>query len=114
MNAYKSEQQKCSFYDSYAWRKLSKQIKKRDNNECQECKRKGEVFIDDKRYSERAKRKKIQLVVHHIKELEHYPELALDEENLETVCVNCHNREHNRYFHHGNQNKNKWIEDERW
>ena len=45
-------------------------IKQRDNNECQECKRNGKVSIDTNEYSEKAKRKKIKLVVHHIKELE--------------------------------------------
>ncbi len=38
--------------------------------------------------------KEIQLVVYHIKELEHLPELALEIDNLETVCVDCHNKEH--------------------
>ncbi|WP_419962174.1 HNH endonuclease [Psychrobacillus sp. BM2] len=111
MTEYKSEEQKAKFYNSYAWRKLSKQIKERDNNECQECKRNGLVTIDTNEYSEKAKRKKIKLVVHHIKELEHHPELALDVENLEVVCVDCHNKEHNRSFE---KKINKWESDERW
>src|SRR6185312_13084596 len=98
MTEYKSLEQKAKFYNSHTWRKLSAQIKKRDNYECQECKRNGKVTIDMNEYSEKAKRKKIALVVHHIKELEHHPELALDEDNLETVCVDCHNKEHNRSF----------------
>ncbi|MEK4273119.1 HNH endonuclease signature motif containing protein [Paenibacillus sp. FSL R7-0026] len=32
--------------------------------------------------------------VHHIKPLEDYPELALDEDNLESICPTCHNKEH--------------------
>lgn len=37
------------------------------------------MSIDTNEYSESAKRKKIQLVVDHIKELEDYPELAFDQ-----------------------------------
>ncbi len=54
---------------------------------------------DTNKYNESAKRKKIQLVVHHIKELEHHQEFVLDENNLESVvCVVCHNIEHGRDF----------------
>lgn len=86
-------------------------IKKRDNYECQECKRNGRVSID---MNERNKnnRKKIKLVVDHIKPLEDYPELALDEDNLETLCVKCHNIKHNRHFEF-QPKKPKW-DDERW
>lgn len=112
LNEYKTDEQKRKFYDSYHWRKLSKRIKKRDNYECQECKRQGKVTIDTNELSESAKRKKIQLVVDHIKELEDYPELAFDEDNLETKCVQCHNKKHNRAW---NESKpNKWADDEKW
>ncbi|WP_241475469.1 HNH endonuclease [Priestia flexa] len=111
MTEYKTKEQKSRFYNSSDWKRMRNEIKKRDNSECQECKRNGRVALDTNEYSERAKRKKIQLVVHHIKELEHYPELALDRDNLETVCVNCHNKEHGRVFE---RNVNKWEDDERW
>jgi 5-methylcytosine-specific restriction enzyme A len=110
MNEYKTRDQKRKFYDSGLWKQLRTEVKKRDNNECQECKRQGQVKIDTNEYSEKAKRKKIQLVVHHIKELEHHPELALDIDNLETVCVDCHNKEHGRLFE---QKEKKWN-DEIW
>ncbi|HDR3902421.1 TPA: HNH endonuclease [Bacillus cereus] len=108
---YKTKQQKRKFYDSGAWKQLREQIKKRDNYECQECKRNGRVQTDTNEYSESAKRKKIQLVVHHIKELEYHPELALEKDNLETVCVDCHNKEHGRSFE---KKPNKWESDEKW
>ncbi|KON88916.1 alpha/beta hydrolase [Sporosarcina globispora] len=92
MKENKTSKQKRKFYDSGEWKHM------RDNYECKECKRQGRVSIDTNEYSESVKRKKIQLVVHHIKELEHHPELALDEDNLETVCVDCHNKEHGRDF----------------
>ncbi|EWG08425.1 gp65 [Cytobacillus firmus DS1] len=39
MAEFKTEQQKRKFYDSGEWKKLREKIKKRDNYECQECKR---------------------------------------------------------------------------
>ncbi|QBX14417.1 homing endonuclease [Streptococcus phage Javan137] len=33
----------------------------------------------------------------HIKEVQYYPELALDLDNLRTLCKDCHNRRHGRY-----------------
>ncbi|WP_232317039.1 HNH endonuclease signature motif containing protein [Paenibacillus sp. D9] len=32
--------------------------------------------------------------VHHIKPLETHPELALETDNLESICPACHNKEH--------------------
>lgn len=72
---YKTKQQKRKFYDSGEWKSIREQVKKRDNYECQECKRNGRVQTGTNEYSESAKRKKIQLVVHHIKERERRPEL---------------------------------------
>ncbi|MFR4484057.1 HNH endonuclease [Sellimonas intestinalis] len=34
--------------------------------------------------------------VHHIKELKENPELAFDEENLISLCTQCHNIRHGR------------------
>ncbi|PEA54499.1 alpha/beta hydrolase [Bacillus pseudomycoides] len=111
MKEYKTKQQKRKFYDSVEWKRLREEVKNRDNYECQECKRNGRVRIDTNEYSKHARRKKIQLVVHHIKELEHHPELALEKDNLETVCVDCHNKEHGRMFE---KKQNKWKHDEKW
>lgn len=111
MKTYKTKEQKRKFYDSKEWKVEREKIKRRDNYECQECKRQGRVTIDTNGYSESAKRKKIQLVVDHIKELEDYPELALEEENLETLCVSCHNEKHDRLFE---GRANKWAHDEKW
>ena len=33
-------------------------------------------------------------IVHHIKELEDHPELALVDDNLVSLCVSCHNKAH--------------------
>lgn len=112
MIEYRTKQQKRKFYDSGDWKKLRAEIKKRDNYECQECKRNGIVSVDTNEYSESAKRKKIMLLVDHIKELDVYPELALDDDNLETLCVGCHNKKHGREF--GKKKPNKWLHDEKW
>ncbi|MGP4073137.1 HNH endonuclease [Piscibacillus sp. B03] len=114
MPEYKTREQKRKFYDSKAWKLLREDIKKRDNYECQECKRQGRVTIDTNEYSESAKRKKIMLVVDHIKELEDYPELALDPDNLETKCVKCHNKKHGRYIHYSKWRKKPKWDDEWW
>lgn len=114
MKEYRTEEQKRKFYDSPEWRGpngIRNEALERDNYECQPCKRNGMVTIDTNEYSESAKRKKIKLVVHHIKELEDHPDLALNIENLETVCVDCHNRIHGREFE---KKINKWEADERW
>lgn len=111
MIEYRTKEAKRKFYDSREWKQLREEVKRRDNYECQECKRNGLVKIDTNEYSEKARRKKIQLVVHHKQELEEHPELALEIDNLETLCVECHNREHGRTFE---RNVNKWEHDERW
>lgn len=92
--------------------KIRVEITKRDNYECQECKRKGRLSNETNEYSESDKRKKIQLVVHRIMELELHTDLALDEANMETVCVDCHNKVHGRDFK--NMKLNKWQHDEKW
>jgi 5-methylcytosine-specific restriction endonuclease McrA len=89
------------FYKSTVWKHKRKEILKRDNYECQKCKNKG-------RFS-KAK------IVHHIKHLREYPELALDDENLLSVCGACHNILHPEKNFKANQvNKKEPITPERW
>ena len=106
--------QECrAFYNGMKWRNMRSYIKEKNNYECQECKRQGKVSLDiyEKNKNDR---KKIKLVVHHIKELKVYPELALDEDNLETLCVECHNKIHDRHFKSNfKQREVKW-KDENW
>lgn len=70
------------FYQWSAWRSLRQQALKRDNYECQTCKRAG-------KYSKAQN-------VHHLKEVKQHPELALTLDNLECICIICHNKEHER------------------
>lgn len=95
---------RLAFYSTKEWRHVRNEVRKRDNHECQECKRNGKVFTNK---SESDKRKRLD--VDHIKELEDYPELCLTMENLELKCVRCHNKKHGRYQKH----EPKWN-DERW
>lgn len=108
MAEYKTKEQKRKFYDSGAWKNLRKVAMERCNNECQKCKKNGYVTIDTNEHN--GKRKKIKMVVHHIKELEHHPKLALDIDNLEALCVRCHNEIHGRVF---DRKESEWN-DEKW
>lgn len=84
------------FYKSKEWRKLRAIAKRRDNNECQMCK---EIGGYSKGY-----------MVHHIKEVKDYPELALTLNNLQTLCNSCHNKVHDKL---PNQKKS-FTNEERW
>ncbi|WP_093046517.1 HNH endonuclease [Thalassobacillus cyri] len=88
------------FYQSKAWRDLRTAALKRDNYECQECKRQGRV--------EPAQN------VHHIKEVKQFPQLALILDNLEAICINCHNKEHKRLEKYIRKKKPKFLNEERW
>lgn len=74
----KTEKEK--FYRSKKWRKKRATILRRDEYICQHCKWYGI-------------RKEAE-TVHHIKHLEDYPELALLDSNLISLCKKCHNKEH--------------------
>lgn len=111
MTEYKTEAQKAKFYQSTAWRGvngLRYQALKRDNYECQECKRLGYVHVDS--IKTEGERKTIELNVHHIQEIEDHPELALKLSNLETLCLFHHNDIHGRNFE---RKQPKW-DDEKW
>lgn len=88
-------------YKLQLWRRKRAAILKRDNYECQHCKRK-------------AWRRKIVKAthVHHIKELKYYPELALDDDNLISLCFECHEEQHDR--NENNRKQPKFVNEERW
>lgn len=90
------------FYKSRAWQSTREKVLRRDNFECQACKREGRLTTidNDKRKS---------LDVDHIKALETHPQLAHDLDNLETLCIKCHNKKEKRFT----RKETKW-KDERW
>lgn len=93
------------FYRSTSWRKKRKEIIKRDNYECQHCKRLG--------------RQSKAECVHHIEEIKIKPSKALTDTNLISLCNNCHNKIHdkNNAEHLNKNSKLKKLNDkfeEKW
>jgi len=86
------------FYKCKEWLALRERALKRDNNECQLCKAKGKVGPAEN--------------VHHMKEVKTHPELALSLDNLQCLCIPCHNEVHDRLDKISN--KPKFINEERW
>ncbi|MBR4184301.1 MAG: HNH endonuclease [Clostridia bacterium] len=74
------------FYNSYAWRCKRAAILRRDGFLCQWCRRYNRRDADG--LPVRA------TLVHHIREVEDAPELALADANLVSLCDACHNRAH--------------------
>ena len=68
------------FYKSSQWLKKRKEILERDNFECQMCKERG---LYSSAYA-----------VHHIRHYQSNPELALTDDNLLSLCAECHNEVH--------------------
>lgn len=71
---------KTKLYNSTRWKRKRQYILHRDGFLCQECKKYG--------------RNREAKIVHHIKEVEDHPELALINSNLVSVCASCHNKIH--------------------
>ena len=95
------------FYVSPEWRKLRKEILKKDKYECQVCKSKGKYTKAN--------------TVHHVKHLEDYPELGIEEyyqengkqyRNLISVCKDCH--ENVCHPERLRWNKKEPLTEERW
>jgi 5-methylcytosine-specific restriction endonuclease McrA len=78
------------FYNDRYWRRLSNEIKQEQHNECQICAENGKKGYAD--------------VVHHVKHIRDFPELAYSRyyydssgnrcRQLVTLCYQCHNAEH--------------------
>ena len=101
-----TKEERAAFYSSSEWRRLREEVLRRDHWECQWCKLEGKVVTNADTILE----------VDHIKELEYYPELALDIDNMRTLCKECHNKRHERFQYRkskAKENKN-YREDEWW
>jgi len=77
------------FYRTWIWQKTAERIKKRDKHRCVRCWKNG-VYKDGRLIGFY---KKAELV-HHKKHLREHPELALRDDNLESLCEECHRKEH--------------------
>lgn len=98
-----TKESRAAFYSSADWKRLRQSILERDHYECQWCKAEGKLTTQ---YDS-------VLEVDHIKELEYHPELALNPNNLRTLCKDCHNKRHNRMNYRAQSKKRKW-DDEWW
>lgn len=70
------------FYQSGKWRAIRKRALERDHYECQRCAKHG-------RYRSAQN-------VHHLQEVKLRPDLALDINNVESLCIKCHNEVHDK------------------
>lgn len=64
-----------SFYQSYEWRSLRYKVLRKFGFECMAC---GRGAIDG-----------CKIHVDHVKPISKFPELSLDEENLQVLCEDC-------------------------
>lgn len=103
-----------AFYVSKEWKEKKKQIRIRDNNLCQRCLGKwtdGKHPIENVKLTRGTKEK--PLYVHHIKPMKDHFELALDDDNLISLCFNCHEiveeRTGKRF-----KSKKKYLTQEKW
>lgn len=101
------------FYNSKEWKRKREQILQRDNYECQDCRRrlleatkKGLKLFGSQARIRRAEE------VHHIRELKDFPSLSLEDDNLISLCVQCHNQRHGRVPKRFN--RKKILTEEKW
>ena len=71
------------FYHREAWKRVRRQALQRDGGMCQDC-------MDRLRAGYGIKPNRAQMV-HHIIPLEERPDLALNLDNLRSLCNECHN-----------------------
>lgn len=99
-----TEKQCNAFYWSRKWKHKRDEIFRRDHYECQMCVQRIKQAAKDGTqlhgYDARIHR---AVCVHHIKELKDHPELALDNDNLISLCHKCHDRVHDRDGEHLSQ-----------
>lgn len=72
-------------YNTTKWERKRLSILRRDGYQCQECKRYGRMRSGNH--------------VHHIYPSERYPQYAMENWNLITLCRECHNAMHDRDTH---------------
>lgn len=99
-----------AFYISNEWKKKRLRIMERDHYECQKCRGRGKIKILKPNSSRRDQR----AYVHHIRHLKDYPELALTDSNLVTLCFSCHEEEHIDERNLFRKNKEGFTNEEKW
>lgn len=109
-----NEKEVKAFYNSSAWKHKRMEILERDRYECQDCRERLRKASEQReRLSGKDRLIRRAEEVHHIKELREYPELALDDHNLISLCVQCHNIRHGRHPRRFIRRK-KRLTEEKW
>ncbi len=102
------------FYNSSAWKHKRMEILERDHYECQDCRQRLRNAAKEGRLLSGRDRKIWPAEeVHHIQELKEYPELALNNDNLISLCTQCHNLRHGRNPYKFVRRK-KRLTEEKW
>lgn len=102
------------FYNSSAWKHKRMEILERDHYECQDCRQRLRNAAKEGRLLSGRDRKIWPAEeVHHIQELKEYPELALNNDNLTSLCTQCHNLRHGRNPYKFVRRK-KRLTEEKW
>lgn len=86
MEAEKSCKESAPFYHTAAWKRARQAALLRDRGMCCEC-------MDRIRSGIGVKPNRATMV-HHVIPITERPDLALDLNNLRSLCWECHNREH--------------------
>lgn len=102
--------QLMKFYKCKEWQALRQLAIERAFHECEHCKNKGKVTT---RNTLTRHGKKMKMDVNHKKPVKEFPHLALTLDNLEYLCVICHNiaDEKDEKIRGG---KPKFVNEERW
>ena len=97
---FKKKKETNPFYGTEAWKRCRAAALRRDGGLCVWCMRRGRVTVD-------AKGRRwpvLATVVHHIQHLEDRPDLALDLDNLVSLCDSCHDEAHPEKRKNANRN----------
>lgn len=108
------EKEVKKFYNSKEWKRKRLDILRRDLFECQDCKQRLlKAAAEGIRLTGDDAKIRTACEVHHIKELRDYPNMALADENLISLCTQCHNLRHGRNPKRFARKK-KLVSEERW
>lgn len=100
-------------YNSRQWKIKRLDVLSRDRFECQDCKKRlKDASAEGIRLTGDDARIRPAVEVHHIKELKDYPELAFNDDNLISLCTQCHNLRHGREL--PRRKKKKLVSQEWW
>ena len=101
-------------YNSKEWKEKRLEILARDHYECVHCRERLKKASEEGKllYGSDAKIRRAE-EVHHIKEIKKFPDLWLDDDNLVSLCIQCHNIAHGRHPKRFIRKKNL-VADERW